>query len=289
MSVRNTESAALDRAQLKKSFSAVPVGLKLLGGPIHPGNAAIFQMSINRSPRFGEYFQVWPGARDNEIEVLSADPSFLQLVLRVKEPRRRYVEVIRKGWRASLESVEAHARSSGGRVLKETRYDWRVEMWTPSANRRYLCGMDDLHLFIAQVRDGDTVAQAHESLKPDDVRRVESQAPGAVQRQGEWFFLPPSGEESDRIEQDLRERSRPVRRAAPVGAGAHPHVADLVIRIDRRTRSQHREYRRPEVYARGAVVHPDHRPLWLDGWRRVVRNREISGDTGQTRRIRWID
>src|SRR5262245_42654237 len=288
MSAPDAQSAALDRAQLKKSFSSVPVGVKLLDGPLHPGSPAIFQMSIQRSPRFGEYFQVWPGARDNEVEVLSADASFLQLVLRVNEPRRRYVEVIRKGWR-SLESVEAHARSGGGRILKETRYDWRVEMWTPSVDRRYLCGKDDLHLFIAQVSQGDTVAQAHESLKPDDVLRAETITPGAVQRQGEWFFLPPSGEESERLEQDLRARSRAMRRSAPVGESAHPHLADLVVRVDRRTRSQHREYRRPEVYARGAVRHVDHRALWLDGWRRVVRNREIGRDTSQARRIRWID
>lgn len=143
-------------------------------------------------------------------------------MLRVKEPRRRYVEVIRKGWRASLDSVEAHARSRGGRILKETRYDWRVEMWTPSVDRRYLCGRDDLHLFIARLSGGDTVAQAHESLKPDDVRRVEALTPGAVQRQGEWFFLPPSREESERLDQDLRERSRATRRSAPIGESAHP-------------------------------------------------------------------
>src|SRR5262245_65901098 len=109
MSAPDAQSAALDRAQLKRSFSAVPVGVKLLDGPLHPGSPSIFQMSIQRSPRFGEYFHVGSGARDNEVEVLSADASFLQLVLRVNEPRRRYVEVIWKGWR-SLESVEAHAR-----------------------------------------------------------------------------------------------------------------------------------------------------------------------------------
>lgn len=267
----------------------MPVGLKLLDGPLQPGSPAIFQMSMHRSPRFGEYFQIWPGARDNEIEVLSADASLQQLVLRVKEPRRRYVDVVPKGWSTSLEFVEARARSVGGRVLEETRYDWRVEMWTPSLDRRYLCGRDDLHLFIAQVRDGDSVAHAHQSLKPDEVRQAENRTPGRVQRQGEWFFLPPSEEESERLDLELRDRSRATRRSAPVGEGAHPHLADLVARIDRRTRSAHREYRRPEVYALGAVLHPDHRPLWLDGWRRVVRNREIGGDTGPTRRIRWID
>ena len=66
------------------------------------------------------------------------------------------------------------------------------------------------------------------------------------------------------------------------------HVADLVVKIDRRRRTQHREYRRPEAYARGAIVHPDPQRLWLEGWRRVVRNREIGG-TGDGLRIRWID
>jgi hypothetical protein len=267
----------------------VPVGIKLLHGPLHPGSPAIFQMSLNRSRRFGEYFQIWPGARDNEVEVLSTDSSFLQLVLRVNEPRRRFVEVIPKWPWNSLESVEAHARSRGGRVLKETRDDWRVEMWTPSVDRRYLCGRDDLHLFIAQVRAGDTVAQAHESLKPDQVRQMESLAPKAVRRQGEWFFLPPSDEELERLERDLRQRSRATRRSAPLGQGARPHLADLVVRVDRRTRTQHREYRQPEVYARGAVLHTDHRPLWLDGWSKVVRNREIREALRAARRIRWID
>jgi hypothetical protein len=275
-------------AQLKKSFSKVPVGLKLLGGPIVSGNPAIFQMNIQKSPRFGEYFQIWPGDRNNEIEVLSLDSSFTQLVLRVQEPRRRYVEIVRKTSWARPDAVEAHAHSTGGRILKETRYDWRLEMWTPAVDRRYLCGRDDRHLFIAQAREGNAVAEAHESLKPDEVRRAEAVSPGSVLRQGEWFFVPPSEDELEGLEAWLRERPRGLRLGAPVGGGTRPHVGDFVVTIDRRTRTQHREYRRPEVYARGAIVHPDHRRLWLEGWRRVVRNREIGG-AGDGLRVRWID
>ena len=288
MSAQTAERAALERAQLKKSFSDVPVGMKLLDGPINPGNPAIFQMNIHRSPRFGEYFQVWPGHRSNEVEVLAVDRSFVQLVLRVKEPRRRFVQIVGKRPWSRVEDVEARARSSGGHILKETRSDWRLEMWTPAVDRRYLCGRDDLHLFVAQVPQGDTVAEAHESLKPDDVRRAEAVSPVGVLRQGEWFFLPPSGEEAERLVDHLKERPRALRLAAPVGQGANPHVADFVVTIDRRIRTQHREYRRPEVYARGAVVHPDHRRLWLEDWRRVVRNREVGG-AGNGLRIRWID
>ncbi len=288
MSARSAMSAALDRAQLQRSFSVVPVGLKLLGGPVVPGNPAIFQMNIHQSQRFGEYVQIWPGARDNEIEVLSSEPSLLQLVLRVQEPRRRYVEIVRKTTFTKPERVEAHAAASGGRILKETRDDWRLEMWTPSVDRRYLCGRDDIHLFIAQVREGGSVAEAHESLKPDDVRRAEANSPAPALRQGEWFFLPPSGDESERLLQDMTQRPRALKLRAPVGEGGRPHVADHVFSVDRRTRNEHREYRRPEVYARGAVVHPDHRPLWLEDWRRVVRNREVRS-TGDGLRMRWID
>src|SRR5207247_410372 len=139
-------------------------------------------------------------------------------------------------------------------ILKETRYDWRLEMWTSAVDRRYLCGKDDLHLFIAQFKQGDTVPGAHESLMPDEVRTAEALSPGAVLRQGEWFFLPPSGEECERLLAQLKDRPRALKVATPVGDGGIPHVADSVAIVDRRTRTQHREYRLREVYARGAVV-----------------------------------
>jgi hypothetical protein len=288
MSARSASAPNQRRDHLTGSFSAVPLGLKLLGGPISAANPSIFQMNVQRSSRFGEYFQVWPGDRHNEIEVLGRDRSFGQLVLRVKEPRRRFVEIVRKNSFRDTAGVEAHARAAGGRILAETHDDWRLELWTPEVERRYLCGRDDLHLFIARVREGDTVAQAHESLKPDTVRQAEARSPGGVVRQGEWFFLVPSPEESERLSAYLEGRIRAVRLGAPIGDGARPHVADFMARIDQRVRTRHREYRRPETYARGAVLHPDHRPLWLEGWRRVVRNEEV-GAANDGLRIRWID
>jgi len=288
MSVQNTERARFDRAQLKESFSKVPVGLKLLGGSINPGSPLIFQMNIHNSRQFGEYVQIWPGDRKNEIEVLSIDRSLVQLVLRVKEPRRSYVEVVKKSAFESADAVAKRVHAAGGRILRETRYDWRVELWTPEFDRRYLCGRDDIHLFIAQVQVGDTVAQAHESLKPELVKQREAVMPGSIERQGEWFFVPLSEEESQRFDEHLNACPRAVKKRAPVGAGGRPHVADNVVTIDRRVRSKRREYRRPEVYARGLVVHPDHRNLHLREWKRVVRNAEIRTTNDQLR-LSWID
>jgi hypothetical protein len=292
VSVGIEEGAAFDRGSLRRAFSSVPIGLKLLGGPMNTGSPLIFQMNIEHSKRFGEYFQIWPGHRGNEIEVLDVDRARIQLVLRVKEPRRRYVEAFQKRSYWSPEANRAHAeeraRSTGGRVLKETRYDWRIEMWTSAVDRRYLCGRDDLHLFIAQFGAGDTVAEAHESLKPEIVRRVDAERPGCVQRQGEWFFLPPSDEEEERLARHLETWPGAVKERSPVGRGGRPHVADAVVRIDRRTRTEHREYRRPEVYAQGTIRHPDHRDVQLDGWRRVVRNAELGGSNDGLR-VKWID
>lgn len=290
MSVRIAE-AALRRDLLKKSFTSASLGLKLLSSPIHFTNRSIFQMDIQPSPRFGEYFRIWPGAANNEVEVLSSDVGLRQLVLRVKEPRRPFVEVVRKNRWNNREQAEARALSLGGRILSETRYDWRLELWTPEEDRRYLCGMDDLHLFLAQVEDGSTVAEAHEALRPREVREAETLWPGAIRRQGEWFFLPLSADEAERLQAHLAAWPRALKNRQPVGPGGRNlHVADEVVRIDRRVRSRHRELRRPEVYARGVVVHADHRDLHLEGWRKVVRNREVSVPVPwEDRRVFWID
>lgn len=287
MSAKSAERA-LRRDLLKKSFSCVPLGLKLLGGPIDSRSPSIFQMDIRQSPRFGEYFRIWPGARGNEVEVLSFDGSLRQLVLRVQEPRRRFFQTVRKDAWTSLADVEERARSSSGRIVSETRRDWQLELWTPAEERRFLCGMDDLHLFVAQVREGTTVAQVHESLKPWPVREAETRWPGCIQRQGEWFFLPLTDEEAERLEAHLKACPRALKVRSPVGPGGRRlHVADQVVAIDRRIKTRNRELRRPEVYARGVVVHSDHRDLPLDGWRRVVRNREVGVTVN--RRLWWID
>ena len=44
--------------------------------------------------------------------------SLTQLVRRVQEPRRRYVEILRKTSWAGPDAIEAHARSTGGRILR---------------------------------------------------------------------------------------------------------------------------------------------------------------------------
>jgi hypothetical protein len=270
------------------AFRRVGLGLKVLEGPIRPRSRGIFQMDIYRA-RSGEYFRLWPGARDNDFGLLDADADFRQVVLRVREPRRRFEEVVwRRSWRGRAE-VERSLQGTDGRIARETKLYWLVERWTPEEERRYLCGFDEHTLFIAQVRAGDTVWQAHESLRPAEVRRAESGWPGAVVRQGEWFFLPALPEEIDRMEAYASSHRRSVRQAEPVGPGAQPHVADHLVRVDRRERRHGRERRHLDVYVRGRVRHADHRDVRLDDWRRVVRNAAVVPAVPDRERVRWID
>lgn len=291
MSTRSVGRASR-RDLLKKMLSGLPVGVKLLDGALDPRNASIFQMDIHVSPRFGEYVRIWPGAGDVEVGVLDVDYRGRQFLLRVKEPRRPFHQRVNRSPSMPRQDVEAQVGVDGGRIVSESRHYWLVELWTPQADRRYLCGVDDLHLFIAAVEEGETVAEAHESLKPPVVREAEERWPGGVLRQGEWFFLPLAEAESQWLAAQIAVSPHAVRHRWPVGAGAAPHTADAFLSTERwrwvRRSSRLHGRLLGRAYARGAVVHRDHRTLVLDDWRKVVRNR-TSARLGEGLRLRWID
>ena len=273
-------------AECLRAFARAGLGIKVLGAPIVPANRAIFQLDIHRANTGTEYFRVWPGAVDVAFDPLDVHRGFRQLLLRVHEPRRRFEELLmRNPWRDDPKAAEQYAASVGGRVDRVTGRGWIIERWTSSAERRYLCGFDESCLFIAQIRGGETVADAHESLKPGEV--IES--PLGVVRQGEWFFLPVDAVESKGVDRFAAAWRRSARRDEPLGEGGQPHVADEVVRVDRRTKHGNRERRRLDLYARGRVRHRDHREIVLEGWRRVVRNRAIAPMEPDRQRMRWID
>ncbi len=266
-----------------QSFSRAALPLKIMGGPIHAVDRGIFQLDINRG-RTGEYFRVWPGAANNDFSVSDADPQFRQVVLLVRERRRRFEQWLpRERW-TSQTRAEQFVEEHDGRILYETVRGWRVECWTPEHQRRYLCGFDERALFIAEVRDGATVREAHRSLLPDALR----DAPPAV-RQGEWFFVAAEDGLLRSLSSYAATHPRSLRHREPLGPGRHPHVADLVLRLDRRERRGRREIRHPEIYACGQVTHVDHRAVVLAGWHQAVRNREVQPAAGAGARMKWID
>jgi len=269
-----------------RSFRTVGLGIKVVGAPIQPGSPGIFQLDVRRG-RDCEYFRIWPGARDIDFAVLDGDARFRQVVLRVREPRRPYEAIVPKwSWRTPAWAKE-EARRLGGETLRDTGRHWVFRLWTPDQERRYLCGFDERSLFIAQIRQGDTVSGAHTSLMPEEVSGY--QDPLRVIRQGEWFFLPAMDQDLAALRDYVPTHPRSVRESEPLGPGGQPHVADEVVVIDRRERPRGREMRRREILARGRVRHPDHAELCLQAWHRVVRNRAVAPAGPDLQRLKWID
>ena len=170
---------------------------------------------------------------------------------------------------------------------------------------KFLCGHDERHWFVAAVpeaaRGVSGVTAAKVALQPQAVREVvERTRPkdrfrrrnAAYVRQGEWFFVPARGIDLPdasalRDEPLSRGRGTPhimqfaYRRGGDVVYVNRHHPAGISeARYARLTQGQRRMggwarlVRDPEVYAKGAVRHPDHATVHLSGWHRVLMNTE---------------
>jgi hypothetical protein len=239
-------------------------------------SASIFQMDIRRE-RGREWFRLWKGQADNVVRVADADRDLNQLVLMVQEPSRTFTEKVSRRM-MHPNRLGALVESGEVRVLKEWETQVLIERTTPESLRRYLCGLDERHYFVAQVQGGTTVRDAHRLLKPDAVREAERGGSGRLVRQGEWFFMPLKAEELQLLVGELKRKPHLVRRRVSLGGNGRPHVADAVVVLDAE-----------RVYARGAVRHPDHKTLVLSEWRRVHRNTEVQNGTLGANGVFWID
>jgi hypothetical protein len=170
---------------------------------------------------------------------------------------------------------------------------------------KFLCGHDERHWFVAAIPEAERgvsgVKAAKAALQPPAVRAlVERTRPkdpfrrrnAAFVRQGEWFFVPAAG---------IRPPEAFVLRDEPLTRGrGNAHVMQYAYRRggslvyanrrhptgisearymrltpdQRRSGGWARVVRDPEVYAKGAVRHPDHATIHLADWHRVLMNTE---------------
>lgn len=268
---------------LSSLFERARIPMERSESPLRPVNREIFQLDIVREP--SERVRLWPGAGDNRIEVISIHERLGQLVLSVHEPPRAYEDRIRiRGGRVTRAQIEAFVREGeGGRVLRPRGSSWIVERFTEAAERRFLVGFDDRHLFAAQLPSGDTVIEAHEALKPDAVRVAEERWPGKVVRQGEWFFVPMSPNEESSV------RSRGLNRwGHRLPGNSEPHWAESLVTLDGERGAETWD-RRFRYYVRGTVHHRDHRTVCFDRWRRVHLNAAVRRRTELARGFYWVD
>jgi hypothetical protein len=113
-----------------------------------------------------------------------------------------------------------------------------------------------------------TIAEAYESLKPQEVVSAEAQGL-KVLRQGEWFFIPANDFETARAKKAIEERLKtPVRWGAPTASGTlragrnRPNEAELMGEVD------------GKFYVSGTISHSgrEHADLVLTGFYRAIPN-----------------
>ncbi|MEW6433192.1 MAG: hypothetical protein AB1730_16940 [Myxococcota bacterium] len=251
------------------------------------GAEALVQLDIVRDRR-GERFRLWPGGARCRIEVEGTDRRLQQLVLLVDEPKQSFeVEIGR--WVVPDRPI----------VRREGHRRW-VRHETEGAKRHFLMGLDEAHLFIAQLPRGvSTVARARELLRGPDVSRAERDAPFRTVRQGEWFLV--ALDPSRSLALDALAEARPtlvrhrvgIAEAARWARAGRQHVADDVLVLGAGFHLGLPKHlvppavaAGPGVFVRGKLRHPDHATIELKQWRRALPNAEsFSRPAG----VAWVD
>ena len=256
--IKNFQKTGLTAVQATKPFGSL-------------ANRDVFGITILRKLKGNlrsEYFSIWPGHKDNIIQVVNIDSKLQQLVLMVKEPRR---EVKHKSFRVPPKEA---------RNIVKTKSVYEFSLFTSDAKRHFLVGVDERQLFMAQLPRGvTTVKDAHKSLKTTSVTLAEGKVAGRTIRQGEWFFLNVTKEEKETIRTAIKDNKAVIRRkialGAVLGGGGKPHTADeLVILPASMLEHGFSVQQRDNVFIRGKVRHADHKTVSFAEWRKVIRNAE---------------
>jgi len=122
------------------------------------------------------------------------------------------------------------------------------------------------------------VTDAHEALAPEIPEKYDQRR---MQRQGEWFFLPVTAEERAELN---------VVSPRAIAGGGLAAIARIRRHGRQHTATEACILQPSRLYARGQIWHPDHMPLALRGWHRVLLNREPFEIVSPRRTgIRWRD
>lgn len=253
--------AAFAKAKLPLTISEQTLNRRLVRG-----GGQMVEMAIVPTPQGEQIRMVLPEGEDVDVRVLGADPQHQQVVVLVREPERTFVEQV---WNRRSRRHEERAQTVDG------------------ATRRFLVGMDECHLFIAQMDEGTratSVAQAHEGLRPAEVPEPKRAKKLKIKRTGEWFLIPATPAEVEAI----AKHSRTFGVRKKVGIGAHlgamrgrPHVVTESVVLRRDVGDGQTAL---TEFVQGRVLHPDHKVVKLKRWHRVIMNTEDRSVGAQ-----WVD
>lgn len=165
-------------------FAAADLELEMADSPLRDvQNPDVFQMDVaqprrRRESTGREVFRIWPGHAGDRLQAVGLDAGERQLVLMVHEPswemmttmhvqgvihdgsRERWIRNAINSFGVARHDVEV----TGDRSLA-------VGQLTPDLKRHYLCGMDERHLFIAELPRA--VSTVRGAVRHPDYRTLE--------------------------------------------------------------------------------------------------------------------
>jgi hypothetical protein len=262
-----------DKRNIEAAFARANVPLEITTGSLNrrlvKGGAEIVQLDIGN--RRGKETILMNLPEDGDVRVLGGDSDHQQVVVMVKEPEREFVE---RFWNRVTAKTEDRTRK------------------TPGATRRFLMGMDEQHLFIAQLSESSnatSVKQAHETLRPRTVPKGRKAKKQKVRRTGEWFLIPATLSEIAQVEDHIKVYG--VRKKVGIGTGngrrlaGRPHVVTESVLVGKVG------FVRTE-FVRGRILHPEHKVVKLKTWHKVQMNTEdraVVSPAAPRRISRWVD
>jgi len=300
----------MNRENLVKGFAKAGLVLKLLKEPITRGrgSSAIFQFDIGREvngTRRHEWFEMYPGNDSNIIQIMNTHYDSRQLVMMVKEAEVDFeVEVKKSTWprivkRNRQEFINSHTR------FRETDTHFIITERTTANVRHFLLGLDERQLFVAQLnRAATTVMDAKNALGKSLELFEGKRNLSAASRQGEWFFMKATNEQTRLIEELLSKGLTWITKKVSIGTihggrtRGNPHVADEIVVIpgtmnltEKSMKKAKLTYpiREREVFVRGGIRHVDHKTTKFKRWYQVILNDEGATSGGTASGISWID
>jgi hypothetical protein len=287
-----------------KLFEKVGLALVVVTEPIRmvrgPAGKNIFQMDIERNVKGvhrHERFRIYPGHKDNVIQVRDQDLKSRQILLMVQEPEREYEDEVRIGRKTKYsDTSEGTLRKQLALQkffgIKKLGDKLVYKGKTPSQKRYFLMGFDERQLFIAQLKTAaTTIDAARKSLGRTVMMQFgDGKRRASIDRQGEWFLVETSQETRNLIEQAIKSTKAIIHTKTNIGkilgkSGGNPHTADEIVIIPDRSST----FLRKRVFVRGKIRHRDHETKKLNHWREVFMNDEGATSSGSASGVFYID
>lgn len=238
MPIRVVHSPYKRTKDVYRAFDEVGLPLQVSDSPVVRGSRLdkIFQLDIrHRLGKRGreEHFVSFFGDDSNDVTAPFRSEEKHQLILRVHEPQREFIETVRRAlYDASPDRLK---NRRGIRVVKTTNKEIYIARKTSEQTSKYLVGQDDNGLFMAQLgADVTSMETAWESLKPLIVKNAEREGQKVV-RQGDFFALQIPDTDRSQIELFLSKNQASIQNKLPVSTllGVHnsrnKHIAEEAV------------------------------------------------------------